>query len=207
MSAHAAIPPASAEALALLPGFDDPVNGAQAAFRAALHAMAHPGRAVGIDAPCGVPAGLSPAMTALLLALADGDTPLWLPPGIGEDARGFLRFHCGAPLADAVGKARFVAVPAGFDMPDLESCDAGDPAYPDRSATLLIEVASLSSGPLVTLRGPGIESRQPLAVAGLPAGFRDQWGAVAARFPLGVDVLLTCGDQVCGLPRTVQMEA
>jgi len=188
------------------PGYDDPVAGAQSAFRAALHALAHPGTLVRTAPPRGVPPGLSPAMTALLLTLADADTPLWLPPGTDRATLGYLRFHCASPMADDPAEARFVAVPAGAAPPPLAACRQGEPAYPDRSATLLLEVQSLTAGRAVTLRGPGIAARAPLAAAGLPGDFWRQWRDNHGRFPLGVDVLLTCGDQLCGLPRTTLVE-
>lgn len=190
----------------LLPGFEDPVHAAQRTFRAALDAISHPGSIGVLAEACGVPDGLSPALSALLLTLVDGDTPLWLPPQTPEGVRAFLRFHCGCPLVAEVGQAAFVAVPAGHAVPELAACAQGDPAYPDRSATLLLEVVSLTGGPAVTLRGPGIESRATLAAQGLPAGFWPQWHANHARFPLGVDVLLTSGDSLCALPRTTQVE-
>jgi len=195
-----------APAPSLQPGYDDPVAGCQSTFRAALHALAHPGSAVRVAPPRGVPPGVSPAMTALLLTLADGDTPLWLPPGVDESVRGYLRFHCGCPLVSDPSQARFVAVPAGASAPMLQDCRQGEPAYPDRSATLLLEVQSLAAGRAVTLRGPGIASRTALAAAGLPGDFWTQWQANHAGFPLGVDVLLTCGEQLCGLPRTTIVE-
>lgn len=199
--------PASRQAPMLLPGFDDAVKSAQRTFRAALDAMSHPGTIGELAEPCGVPPGLSPALSALLLALADCDTPVWLPPQTPEGVRAFLRFHCGCPLVAEVGQATFVAVPAGHAVPDLAACAQGDPAYPDRSATLLLEVESLCDGPAVTLRGPGIERQATLAVQGLPAGFWTQWQANHARFPLGVDVLLTSASRLCALPRTTQAEA
>ncbi|MGO4327684.1 phosphonate C-P lyase system protein PhnH [Cupriavidus sp. 2TAF22] len=190
----------------LLPGFDDAVQSAQRIFRAALDAMSRPGTVRELAEPCGVPQGLSPALSALLLTLADADTPVWLPPGTPDAVRAFLRFHCGCPLVDDAGQAAFVAVPAGCVAPALAACAQGDPAYPDRSATLLLEVASLSDGPAVTLRGPGIEHEATLAAQGLPADFWTQWHANQARFPLGVDVLLTSGHALSALPRTTQAE-
>jgi alpha-D-ribose 1-methylphosphonate 5-triphosphate synthase subunit PhnH len=190
----------------LLPGFEDAAQSAQRTFRAALEAMSRPGSIGELAEPCGVPQGLSPALSALLLTLADSDTPVWLPPQTPEGVRAFLRFHCGCPLVSEVGQATFVAVPAGHAVPDLAACAQGDPAYPDRSATLLLEVASLNDGAVVTLSGPGIETQAMLAAQGLSTSFWTQWQANHARFPLGVDVLLTSGHHLCALPRTTQAE-
>jgi alpha-D-ribose 1-methylphosphonate 5-triphosphate synthase subunit PhnH len=205
-SLHDAAAMNAARAATLLPGFPDPGPDAQSVFRAALRAFSTPGRIQAVDARSGVPAGLSPAMTALLLALVDVDTPLWLPQGIDAAVKGFLRFHCACPLVDDPAQAHFVVVPAGFQAPPLSSCNAGDPAYPDRSCTLLIEVASLEKGQPVTLSGPGIEHTQALSVTGLDATFWAQWRDNHRGFPLGVDVLLTQGGQLCGLPRTTRVE-
>lgn len=188
--------------------FVDAVSQSQLTFRAALHALAYPGRIVEIEQRCGVPAGMSPAMTALLLTLIDADTPVWLPAGVRESVRQYLRFHCGCALVSEPCQARFVVVPAGFDAPDLALCHPGDSAYPDTSSTVLLEVDALSAtdGSPVFLKGPGIESRQALSVSGLPELFWDQWRANRRLFPMGVDVLLTQGERLCGLPRTVVVE-
>ena len=190
---------------AILPGFADAPVDSQIVFRTLLDALAHPGRVYELDAPCGVPAGLSPAMTAALLTLVDIDTPLWLPSGTGADLGRFLRFHCGSRIMEEPRLASFVALPAGHDMPALVDCSQGDPAYPDRSATLIIEVQSLESGAPLRLSGPGIKDTQRLRVQGLPGDFIGQWKANNQRFPLGVDVILTHGRLVCGLPRTCRM--
>ncbi|GJG93591.1 phosphonate C-P lyase system protein PhnH [Cupriavidus pauculus] len=197
---------AAASATSLLPGFDNPVDDAQAVFRATLEAFAHPGRLETLPATSGLPDGLSPALAALLLTLADPDTPVWLPADTPAAARAFLRFHCGCPLVDTVADATFVCVPAGHAMPALIDCAQGLPAYPDRSATLIAEVASLHDGDALTLSGPGIETTQPLRVRGLPADFRPAWRANNARFPLGVDLLLASGDQFCAMTRTTHIE-
>ncbi|MGY6273408.1 phosphonate C-P lyase system protein PhnH [Achromobacter denitrificans] len=197
---------AAATGRTLLPGFADPVGDAQATFRAALDALAQPGRVCEILADSGVPAGLSPAMTALLLTLVDVDTPLWLPESADEGVLAFLRFHCGCSLVPSPALARFAAVPAGFAAPALSACHQGDPAYPDQSTTLLIEVGSLDSGPQAMLSGPGIPSRRALAASGLPEGFWREWRLNHQRFPLGVDVFLTQGRRICGLPRSTRLE-
>lgn len=191
---------------AILPGFSDPVAGAQAVFRTVLDAMAHPGRIHEIGADNGVPDGLSPAMTAILLTLIDVDAPLWLPPGVSTGTARFLRFHCGSRIVEQPDQAAFVAVPAGHAAPLLRQCRQGDPAYPDRSATLILEVESFEGGSALRLTGPGIRHEAHLAARGLPGDFPAQWQANHQRFPLGVDALLTQGRLICGLPRTCRME-
>lgn len=190
----------------LLPGFDQPVDDAQQVFRAALDAFARPGTVQALPATSGLPQGLSPASAALLLTLADVDTPVWLPTDTSQAARAFLKFHCGCPIVDDVASATFVCVPAGHAMPPLAACRQGDPAFPDRSATLIMEVASLSTGASFVLHGPGIETTQALLADGLPQDFRAQWRDNHAGFPLGVDMLLCAGDRFCALPRTTQLE-
>lgn len=194
-------------ATSLVPGFGNPVDDAQQVFRATLQAFAHPGQIRSLPVTSGLPDGLSPALAALLLTLADPDTPVWMPPGVPAAARAFLRFHCGCPLTDDLRVASFVCVPAGHAMPALADCAQGEPAFPDRSATLLVEVASLAEGDTFTLRGPGIEHTQTLRAAGLPSDFRRAWRANNAGFPLGIDLLLASGDKFCALTRATQMEA
>jgi alpha-D-ribose 1-methylphosphonate 5-triphosphate synthase subunit PhnH len=191
----------------ILPGFNDPAGDAQAVFRTTLDAMARPGLIQELQADSGVPAGLSAAMTALLLTLADVDAPVWLPGELGDEAARFLRFHCSSPIAANPGDAVFIAVPAGRAVPKFADCRPGDPAYPDQSATLIIEVESFERGLPLRLTGPGIRDERRLSVQGLPDDFLPQWQANHQRFPLGVDVLLTQGRRVCGLPRTCRLEA
>jgi alpha-D-ribose 1-methylphosphonate 5-triphosphate synthase subunit PhnH len=125
---------------------------------------------------------------------------------VHADVLAFLRFHCACPIVPSPALARFAAVPAGCEAPALSACHPGDPAYPDLSTTLLIDVTSLSAGDAVSLTGPGIQTRQTLSVAGLPDGFWREWRLNHQRFPLGVDVFLTQDRRMCGLPRTTRVE-
>lgn len=188
---------------ALAPGFADPARAAQASFRAALTALAEPGRLVTLDQVLAPPAPLGVAAAALALTLLDHETPLWLGGGLGGLAD-YLRFHCGCPLAARPDGARFALVRAA-ELPPLAAFPPGSDDYPDQSATVIVEVGGLRpEGPLV-LSGPGIGEESRLGVDGLPEDFRAQWAANHAKFPRGVDLFLTCGPLLCGLPRTTVM--
>lgn len=188
-------------------GFRDPVSDSQATFRALLDALARPGRVVALDAsvaPAGQ-AGLSPAAEAVALTLCDFETPVWLC-GACAGAAAWLRFHCGAPLAAAPAAARFAFAAGIADLPELAAFELGSDEFPDRSATLVLEVASLDGPDRVSLSGPGIAGTQSLAVAGIDRAFWRARAALAPLFPRGLDLILTCGTRVAALPRTTRVE-
>lgn len=217
----------------LLPSFPDPVAGSQAAFRSALNALSHPGRLHTLPdvARITAPAPLSPAMAALLLTLADSDTPIWLAPVFGEAVRRYLRFHNGCTLTDSPEKAAFAVLSCDTDprdmgvthdgarWPSLHTFAQGDLANPHESTTLLIELPHLADPAhktddvavpgveTVTLRGPGIATTQSVNIVGLPSDFWRQWRSNRARFPQGVDAFLINDVTFCGLPRTTQRES
>jgi alpha-D-ribose 1-methylphosphonate 5-triphosphate synthase subunit PhnH len=186
-------------------GFARPGRDAQAVFRAALTALSEPGRVMRLPAELetGLPVG--PAALGLLLTLADGDTPLWLDD-LAIAAASYLRFHIGAPITRQTEAARFALVADAPRCPPLAAFAAGSEEYPDRSATLILEVTRLAEGGNFVLRGPGIPDRRNLTIEGLPPGFHSAWVANHALFPRGVDILLTCGDRLAGLPRSVALE-
>ncbi|MBN9091140.1 MAG: phosphonate C-P lyase system protein PhnH [Reyranella sp.] len=188
-------------------GLADPAHDAQRLFRAVLDGFSHPGRIVALpQAPAGV-GPLSAAATAFVLTLVDRDTPLWLAPAFDRDAvRDFVRFHTGAPIVAREAEALFALL-----TPDraatLDGFAIGSDPYPDRSATLIVEVPSLSTGPERFLRGPGIQSRTTARVDGLPDSFWSEWKANNALFPCGVDVVLTACSELLALPRGIVVEA
>ena len=81
----------------------------------------------------------------------------------------------------------------------------GTPDYPDRSATLLLPVLSLTNGAPLALTGPGIETDRTIAPAGLPAGFLPVMAQNHAGFPLGFDLVLVAGEDALALPRTTRI--
>jgi alpha-D-ribose 1-methylphosphonate 5-triphosphate synthase subunit PhnH len=198
---------AAIDTLDLKPGLADPVHGSQAIFRGLLTALAHPGRPVELPGKLDGPPPLDPATTAAALTLLDYDTPLWIdwiadtPP-----LRTYLKFHCGCPIVADSQTAAFGLVSDPANMPRLALFAQGSDLYPDRAATLLLQVPGLEGGPWVTLRGPGIKDRATVAPQGLPDWFWNDWRLNAAQFPLGVDIFFTCGSTVIGLPRSILAE-
>ena len=196
-------------------GFADLARGSQAVFRTALQAMSHPGRPLPMQADVQAPAHGNTAAAVLLLALLDADSNVWLSPSLAAgDAGAWLRFHTGCVLVTDVSQAQFVWSTCD-ELPALASLPMGSEAYPDQSATCVIDVADfvqvadgIDIGAWV-LRGPGIDGETRLHVAGLsPAmagDFLAQRAANHASFPRGVDMFLASRDRIVGLPRSTQI--
>ncbi|MDW5442410.1 phosphonate C-P lyase system protein PhnH [Polaromonas sp. SM01] len=184
-------------------GFVDPVHDAQQAFRRVLDALSRPGQPVALGQTVKGLA-LGPAMAHLLLALTDDDTAVWWPQGDCAEAQ-WLRFHTGASRAAAPSEAAFAVLSHAAGWPALDTFAAGTMDAPETAATLLVEVASLETGPAVEWRGPGIQDMQTVRIAGLPEDFWAQWQANHASFPQGVDIVFTCADAALGLPRTTRV--
>ena len=190
----------------LAAGFDDAAHEAQQVFRTMLDAFAHPGRIVALPSKVEAPAPLSPASAAVLLTLVDRDTPLFLAADfLTEETTRYVRFHTGAPLVARKADAVF-AVVAADRAPLLDGFAIGSDAYPDRSATLVIELPSLRGGPRRILRGPGIETITEISVAGLADSFWREWATNKALFPCGVDVVFAAGTELMALPRGIAVE-
>lgn len=193
------------------PGFHDVALGSQAVFRCALTALSHPGRVVDMPAVAELPGHGHGAAAVLLLALVDSTCSVWLSPLLtGSDAAAWLRFHTGCRWAESPAGARWLWIAVGDALPALASLDAGSDAYPDQSATCVIEVDSFSGSDAahvqpLSLVGPGIADTQALSVAGLPDDLVEQWQGNHDRFPRGVDVFLATPTQLAGLPRTTRV--
>jgi alpha-D-ribose 1-methylphosphonate 5-triphosphate synthase subunit PhnH len=175
-------------------GFADASRDAAHAFRAALDVMARPGRIARLSG-AHPPAPLSVAAGTLILTLCDPETPVHLA-GAHDTAevRGWIAFHTGAPVS---GRAEAAFAVGTWDaLLPLDLYRIGEAEYPDRSATLIVEMADLRAEG-ARLTGPGIRDAARLSLPETEAFRRN-----ARLFPLGLDFFLTAGDRVAALPRT-----
>lgn len=191
---------------ALTGGFAEPVHHAQSVFRMMMDCLSRPGTVQSILPEVEPPKPLGVAAGAIALTLLDHDTPVWLTPGLARSAVAeWIGFHTGAPLTREKSEARFAFAEAGASFSSFGLFATGTQEYPDRSTTIVLEVTSLDKGPALTLSGPGIRHSAAIAPLGLPEMFLRQWADNRAHFPRGVDVVLTAGHQMLGLPRTCKI--
>lgn len=183
---------------ALTGGFSDAPQQSARAFRAAMNAMARPGLIERVDG-AEPPAPMSKAAGVLALVLLDGETPVHLAGALDcPQVRDWITFHTGAPF---VGR-EFCAFAFGAwdDLMPLGGYRIGTAEYPDRSATLIVELPALTAAGAI-LHGPGIRDSAALNLPDVTALQRN-----AAQFPLGLDFFFTCGDALAALPRSTKIE-
>lgn len=190
----------------IIPGLQSPVLDAQHLFRQLLDAMSQPGTIFTTDIGKQHPEGLHPASYVTLLSILDQDTPLKLAASVDNAAiRDSLRFHNYIPLVDDVSAADFVVCNEA-DRPDLETLNAGTEAWPDQSSTLIIQCESFYKGAIYRATGPGIEKTRKFRCSAFNEALIHQREKLAQRFPLGIDLILTCGSEFFCIPRSTILQ-
>jgi alpha-D-ribose 1-methylphosphonate 5-triphosphate synthase subunit PhnH len=196
--------------LAELPaGFADKVLSSQTTFRSVMDAMARPACVQKITAAAGMPAAMMRGTAAIALTLFDHDTPIWLDPVMSEtsDIARWLKFHTSAPVIQDSSICHFALIGDPAALPGLDRFSFGSNEYPDRSTTLILQVESLTRGPAVALRGPGIEGVATLQATLAPSDLFERLAINAALFPRGIDVVLVHDDAIVAIPRTTRLAA
>jgi alpha-D-ribose 1-methylphosphonate 5-triphosphate synthase subunit PhnH len=190
-------------------GFADKVLSAQSTFRSVMEAMARPGSVHRVTASVGTPPPMMRGAAAIALTLFDHDTPIWLDEKMSEtvDVARWLKFHSGAPIVSDSSISHFALIADSGRLPDLGRFSLGSNEYPDRSTTLILQVASLTQGPAYELRGPGIDGSAVLNAIFEPKDLFDRLAINATLFPRGIDVVLAADDAIVAIPRTTRLAA
>jgi alpha-D-ribose 1-methylphosphonate 5-triphosphate synthase subunit PhnH len=138
----------------------------------------------GADGGKGVDGKPAPAMTSVGASAPDGAPTRAVP--LGAD-----------PLADTM--------PDPVAPPTSPALSIGTDEAPETSASLILQVVSLTTGRRYRLQGPGLRKPAILTVEGLPADFATIWQRNYALFPCGIDLILCAGNQLAALPRSVSV--
>jgi alpha-D-ribose 1-methylphosphonate 5-triphosphate synthase subunit PhnH len=190
-------------------GFADQVLSAQTTFRSVMDAMARPGSVQRIAVAAGAPYPMMHGTAAIALTLFDHDTPVWLDPRMSEttDVTKWLKFHTGAPVIADSSVCHFALFGEAEMLPALDRFAFGSNEYPDRSTTLILQVESLTEGPTIELRGPGIDGTVELKAMIQPADLFERLAVNAVLFPRGIDVVLVDDDTIVAIPRSTRLAA
>ena len=188
-------------------GFADKVLSAQSTFRCVMNAMARPGSVQRIVSAAGTPPAMMRGTAAIALTLFDHDTPVWLDARMQAtaDVANWLKFHTSAPVVADSSIASFALVADPENLPALDRFAFGSNEYPDRSTTLVLQVESLTDGPVVELQGPGIDGSAALRASIQPHDLFERLSINAALFPRGIDVVLVHDHSIVAIPRTTRL--
>jgi alpha-D-ribose 1-methylphosphonate 5-triphosphate synthase subunit PhnH len=172
-----------------------------------MAAMSRPGSVQPVTAGVGAPLAMMRATAAIALTLFDHDTPIWLDPAMSatSEVAKWLKFHASAPVIADPSICSFALIGDPGALPALDRFSFGSHEYPDRSTTLILQVASLTEGTAFELRGPGIDGTAVLRASIEPADLFQRLDINAALFPRGIDVVLVHDDALIAIPRTTRL--
>ena len=165
-------------------------------YRALLEVMSRPGRIEDI-----LRGDSDTAYLAVLATLLDGEVSLSDPNGLLKESHWPL-LQAKHALTD---EADYILC-QGDQPPSLQP-RLGTLPCPEKSATLVIAVGSLTTGRLhIQLTGPGVNGIADVPISGLHPDWivqREDW---VCAFPLGVDMILVDDTAAMALPRTTKVE-
>ncbi len=192
--------------MTLMTAFNLPVQDAQQSFRRLLKAMSEPGVIVALHSLQHGWKPLNIASTSVLLTLADNDTPVWISDALSNDVTlQNVRFHTNTPISQVPEHAQFAVADSTITAEQLNALAQGTDVAPDTSATLILQVPSLSGGRMLRLTGAGIREERMIAPQ-LPDCVIHELTERPHPFPLGIDLILTCGERLLAIPRTTHVE-
>ncbi len=195
---------------ALRAGFGDPVRDAHRVFRSCLDALARPGLQVPFEAALDAPSPLTANSAAVLLALADYETRVFLDPALAKapGVRAYVSFHTGARITEHPAEADFAVCAEPMRLPPLSAFKLGEADYPDRSTTLIVQVDELLTGEGAPVwSGPGIAGEVRFDARPMPEQWLSERNSLRASFPLGVDLIFVSHRALVGLPRSSRLAA
>lgn len=183
-------------------GFDDSAYGSCQAFRAIFEAMEHPGKLVTIREYPDAPGVFHSATAAACLILLDDQTPVWTDSDGQSPAISWLLLGFGSSVVTEPSMAHFAIITKPAAMPPLENFRIGRYEYCEKATTIVVQVDDILlmdvDNRYFTITG---NRNIQLALKGVRKNFRHQWLQLFSRYPLGIDIFITCDDILIALPK------
>ena len=184
-------------------GFKNKTFESQEAFHLILQATANPGKKVKFMNHNYSQEDLHISSVNIIFTLLDLDTNVFIQSAQENTISNFIKLHTGSPITKNKVESDFAVVTDG-DL-DFDSFNEGLDQYPDKATTLIIQIQSMSQGEDFVLSGPGIKNSNRITLSGIPHNFKEKVNANSSKFPLGVDIFLTCKNELISLPRTIKI--
>ncbi|HWL12336.1 MAG TPA: phosphonate C-P lyase system protein PhnH [Ureibacillus sp.] len=177
----------------------------QDTFRKILEAMTFPGKLVQLEQSLIEVEPLYSQTVLLCHTLLDSEVTFAVVENtkISQSLHAYTGSH-----AVKMEEADFVIIPQNDAITvfsELNHVKIGDLRDPQKSATLFIEVDSLTDGKQFELSGPGIKNTTVIQ-SNLPSEFLEMRGMLNKEYPLGIDTLFIDSEGlVLALPRTTNV--
>jgi alpha-D-ribose 1-methylphosphonate 5-triphosphate synthase subunit PhnH len=185
----------------LMPGFDDPELGSQQTFRAIVKALDNPGHLVQIRSKLSAPGDLNPASAAIFLTLSHDKTTFWADLNWTFPLIEWFQYQCGCNIVTEPCMADLALITNPIAMPPLDYFRIGDDDNPDNCTTLIVQVGDLSTTATMNPIETVVNKMTTRSFLEVSPNFWDHWYFQSRRFPLGVDIFLTCNDMLAAMPR------
>lgn len=180
---------------------------AQAHFRILLDSMARPGKVNNIsEIKIQSPEKLNATSALMGFALLNSDVTFYTNNNSSEISEYFIVNTNSKPAT--IEHADFVFINGSDDGRVLLKTNVGVLEYPEKSATVIIDVDNIYDLPKdqtfeIILQGPGVDGEKRVYVRNISHHILESLKEQNAEYPLGIDVILTDreGNIVC-IPRS-----
>lgn len=168
-------------------------------FIALMNALAFPGRILPL--PLSAEASTTSALAMIADTLLDLETTFFTP---NDSLAEYLARTGAKPKTASDAAYHFYMSFNDQNLSYISKAKVGTMTYPDAGATLIIGI-KINVGSILTLTGPGIQTKSHLTVDMVPDAF---WEArrETLQYPLGWDVIFVDKRQIVGIPRTTIVE-
>lgn len=186
------------------------LNPTQMIFRTLVEGMSHPGRACQMPA-VNEGAPWSNGLLAIVHTLFDHEIGFAvIEPASQDQIYADVYKATKASVVD-LPEADYVIVEGSKSGGGIESARRGEPAFPDKGATIIYRLDSTHSGSdapgdKIILTGPGINGRKTPQMSGLDRDEISLIREINSEYPLGVDcIFLNSQNQIMCLPRSTRI--
>jgi len=192
----------------------DIIFDAQSAFRVLLNAFSYPGTIYSFEkVNLNQPASFSYTNALIALSLFDNNTSFHSKTSYENDVENYIHLNTNAEIAE-INKADYLFLNGSKDLSnELLQCKIGELSYPEKNATVIVMVKSLSNHVdfqydyELRLQGPGIQERKSVFVSGLDIQNIVMLKNINTEFPLGIDLILTDSfENIISIPRSIAIE-
>jgi len=186
------------------------VNPTQMIFRTLVEGMSHPGRVYQMPA-INEKVPWSNGLLAIVHTLFDHEIGFAVIESASQDQTSGEVYEATKASVVDLPEADYVIVEGSRSGGEIESASRGEPAFPDKGATIIYRLDSTNSGSgapgdKIILTGPGINGRKAPQLSGLD---RDEIALIReinSEYPLGVDCIFLNGqNQIMCLPRSTRI--